>query len=232
MNKWNFYKFEKKPNSAGTSIKDALKTSKHKNESLLARESIQNSSDAKNKKDDMVKVVFRKTTLTGKTKANFLESMGIEEIRNRKEAIKELNPSNNTLHDSNDDGELNLLYIDDFNTHGLYGSLKGENYQFSNLFKLILQQSDPDKAYNLEDSQGSYGLGKAAYSSNSKISTIAVYSNFRDQFIDPRHKKKNYFNDEGINTAFIGASYFSKHLFKGLTYTGISIWSKTWQRMM
>ena len=224
MSNWKFCQPNKQGSIFGTSIKESLNDSKHTGESLLAREAIQNSCDALNNSKNKVKILIREITLTGTHKASFMKTLKIEEIAKRKEIIRGLK-SDNCLHYKEDEGELKLLFIEDFNTHGLYGSFKDEHYSYSNLYKLLIQPGDNEKATADNLSGGSYGLGKAALSANSRLSTIAVYSNYNDKYIDDEIKKrKGYFYEQGINSAFMACGYHEKHDLNNQSYTGVAIY--------
>ena len=147
--------------------------------SVLAREAIQNSVDAwQRDRADKAKVVFRRVSLTGKAKREFVAVAGLdtEFLRRRKilgfqqdHCIDSLGKPNAPLH---------ILYIEDYGTHGLYGNPHDSKSHF---FRLLLSLGDSAKSRNRKDSGGSYGYGKAVYSANSRIHTILAYSVF-----DPR----------------------------------------------
>jgi hypothetical protein len=226
MANWKFCQLNKQGSIFGTNIKESLNDSKHTGEALLAREALQNSCDALNSSKDKVKILIKEITLTGSHKASFMKNLKIETIAERKEIIRGLR-SENCLHNSENEGELKLLFIEDFNTHGLYGSFKDEHYRYSNLYKLLIQPGDNEKATAESLSGGSYGLGKAALSSNSRLSSIAVYSNYNDKYIDEKIKKRNgYRYDQGINTAFMACGYHEKHELDNKSFTGVAIFGE------
>ncbi|MDB3981797.1 hypothetical protein N9410_00890 [Methylophilaceae bacterium] len=221
---WDFDKQSKRGSTYGHAISDALKISKHAShgENLLAREALQNSCDAQNNKNKKISIKIRKVKLTGTYKAKFIDDLQLNEIGKRKEAVAAL--TSGTIFDLNSDeeGELNLIFIEDFNTHGLYGSMDGDDFMKSCLFKLLIQQNDPDKNENDEGSGGSYGVGKAALSINSNIRTIAVYSNFNDKYIAEHHKNKtSYVRKDGVTKVFMASTYLTKHDIENNHYTGM-----------
>ena len=224
MFKWNFNKIDRKGSILGTSVKESLNDSKHSGEALLAREALQNCCDAQNDPDSKIKIVIREITLTGEHKAKFINNLQIFTLKDRRQCIKELQAPN-TLDENQDEGELKLLFIEDFNTHGLYGSLKGDHFSNSNLFKLLIQVGDNEKASQQDiQSGGSYGLGKAALSANSRLSTIAAYSNYNDKFLhDDVKSRRGYFYDEGVTRSFMACGYHEKHEFNNNIFTGVTI---------
>ncbi len=112
---------------------------------LLVRESIQNSLDAKNDKDEFVAVDF----LTGKFKKKLLN--------------KELEGIQDSLNQKFKSEEYKFIAIKDSNTVGLTGKLHYDDVidnQYGNLLKLIYEISKPQDA---EGAGGSWGLGKTVY---------------------------------------------------------------------
>jgi len=228
MASWNFLTPRKEGSIFGTSIKESLNDSRHTGEALLAREALQNSCDALNDPSGKVKIIIKEITLTGTHKLNFIKELQVSSIAERRNYINELKAPN-SLDDQNDEGELKLLFIEDFNTHGLYGSFNDGHYSDSNLFKLLIQLGDNEKASQQAfQSGGSYGLGKAALSANSRLSTIAAYSNYNDKFLHEDIKKREgYYYEDGINRAFMACGYHEKHRYKDNLYTGVAIFGDT-----
>jgi len=112
---------------------------------LLVRESIQNSLDAKNDKDDYVSVDF----LTG-----YFEK---ERLNNELEGITD------SLNNRYRDNRYRYIAISDYHTVGLTGKLHEDEVldnKYGNLLKLIYQISKPQEA---EGAGGSWGLGKTVY---------------------------------------------------------------------
>lgn len=217
---WQYTTTKKTGNVFGSNLRSQLDVSIHKREALLAREVLQNCCDAQNNKNDKVRIIIRKLELTGQLKKEFISNLKLNEIGKRKNVISELSHGN-MFNDDDDEGSLNLLFIEDFNTHGLYGSMDDEHFEKASIFKLLIQPGDADKNFNMNDSGGSHGVGKAALSANSKIFTIAAYSNFNDKYISDAHKEnKNYIAKDSITHSFMASSYLSKHKFEKTSYTG------------
>jgi hypothetical protein len=155
--------------------------------SLLAREAIQNSSDAARQfalKHPGVpfKVVFRFVNLVGDEKEAAVEALGLAGLSERRKAYSKdpLQPGNAL--DQLDDPEvpLPLLYVEDYGTHGLFGAthigLK------SHLFKAMYYIGASDKA---ADAGGSYGFGKSALERASRTHSVIVHTAFEPFETDP-----------------------------------------------
>ncbi|MBU1964584.1 MAG: hypothetical protein KKD24_02075, partial [Proteobacteria bacterium] len=174
MINWTFEKSHPMGGAAGQAFNNPLLGTSPP-ESLLAREAIQNSCDAAYPRNSKVKVTFKKKTLRGSEKIDFIQALGID--RNIKPRIEYIGLSaTNCINELNEpEKPLNLLYIEDENTHGLYGDPHdGE----SHFHRLLLSLGDDSKAYQDESTGGSYGFGKSVYSANSRIHTIVAYSAF------------------------------------------------------
>jgi hypothetical protein len=137
----------------------------------LAREAIQNSVDASSG-DKPVEVVFRKERFDGADRAAFAETIDLEAIRRRAEAL-EL-PADCVL--SNDRDPIDVLYVEDRGTTGLSGDPLGPR---SKLRKLLMEVGGSEKVGEAS-SGGSYGFGKAVYAGSSRIATVFAYSRSTD----------------------------------------------------
>jgi len=147
---------------------------------LLAREAIQNSSDAARAFASVhpgvpFQVVFRFVHLFGQEKKEAVEALNLRRLAERRSAYQTdpLQPGNAL--DSLDDPRvpLSLLYVEDFGTHGLYGSIHiGKK---SHLFKAMYYLGSSDKA---ADAGGSYGFGKSALMRASRIRSVLAHSAF------------------------------------------------------
>lgn len=206
MNKseWVFEKTSLMGGITGTAFTNTLLGSGIPPEALLARESIQNSCDAKSKDGaEKVKVVFRRVTLTGEQKKRFVEMASLKGIASREGALNL--PSGSCLTNLSKDEPLHLLYIEDYGTFGLYGPAHDDSSHF---FKLLLVLGDPSKV-NEETSGGSYGFGKSVYSANSRIKTFFAYSVFDTSLAG-----------DASGVRLMGCSYLPQHKVDGGSYTG------------
>lgn len=164
----------------------------------LAREVIQNSTDAQ-ERGEKVRVDLRRITLTGKAKQGFVKVMGLDPALTSRRAYLNLPRGSclETLSDPN--APLQLLYIEDFGTCGLHGSPTSRKSHFN---RLLLSLGDGSKSTDNEGSGGSYGFGKSACSSNSRIHTIVAYTVF-----DPAKSGVPVKN----HSRLMGCGYFRSH---------------------
>lgn len=141
----------------------------------LAREAIQNSVDAAlPAQANKVRVAFRRVVLTGGDKVRFVESLDLASFSERREAL-ELPPQNSADHLADPSVPLDLLYIEDYETHGLFGDPHDSESHFH---RLLFSLGDSAKARSDDATGGSFGFGKAVYSTNSQIRTIVAFSVF------------------------------------------------------
>jgi hypothetical protein len=108
------------------------------------------------------------------------------------------------MHD--DKAPLHLLYIEDYNTHGLYGAPDDSKSHF---FRLLLSLGDGSKSREKGGSGGSYGYGKSVYSANSRVHTIVAYSAFEPKLDGTKHHAR-----------LMGCGYFNSHDFEKTSYSG------------
>lgn len=174
---------------------------------VLAREAIQNSCDAANDPDkEKVRIVFRRITLKGDEKKRFVAQLGLDgEIHKRKEHL-DLPPGNCLEKITDADKPLHLLFIEDYQTHGLYGDPHDDSSHF---FRLLLSLGDGSKARDEKGSGGSYGYGKSVYSANSRLRTIVAYSVFTKDV-----------KDGGSLARLMGCSYYRAHKAFGSSFSG------------
>lgn len=172
---------------------------------MLARESIQNSVDA-SAGSEKVRVVFRRTTLSGLAKKRFIDTLRLDTEYVRRKKVLEYQ-QNSCIEGINNDSEvLHLLYIEDYQTHGLYGPPHDPKSHF---FRLLLSLGDGAKSRGENDTGGSYGYGKSVYSANSRIHTIVAYSVF-----DPK------LDGTGEHARLMGCGYFNAHDFDKTAFSG------------
>jgi hypothetical protein len=175
---------------------------------ILAREAIQNSVDARDEKiREKPRVAFRRIVLTGSQKHQFVSALQLDNEFGPREGVLELEHENavSTLMDVAT--PLELLFIEDFGTYGLYGDPHSKNSHFH---RLLLSLGDSSKAREGVGSGGSYGYGKSVYSANSRIHTIVAYS-------APDSKRKEA---DPARTRLMGCAYFNAHAHGGCDFTG------------
>jgi hypothetical protein len=202
---WTFQPTPKMGGATGEAFVNTLLGTGMKTASILAREAIQNSADAQ-EGDEKVRVQFRRVTLTGKAKRKFVTSLALDQEFVGRKKVLELQQQNCIASMDEPDAPLHLLYIEDFNTHGLFGNPHDPESHF---FRLLLSLGDGAKARDREGSGGSYGYGKSVYSANSRIHTIVAYSAFDSKKDPDKHFAR-----------LMGCGYFNAHKHGAQCYTG------------
>ncbi|MFI7743750.1 hypothetical protein [Kocuria rhizosphaericola] len=187
---------------------------------LLAREAVQNSSDAamrfqQQNPDVPFRVVFRFVSLFGDEKADAIEALDLKGMRERRAEYakhsKDPLQSGNAL-DSLDDPTqaLRLLYVEDYGTHGLYGD--PSIFQESHLFMAMYYIGASTKA---ADAGGSYGFGKSALERASRTHSVIAHTTFEQHDDDPVRTRLVGFtwwpNLQVGKTMYNGRASFSNH---------------------
>ena len=205
--KWVFERSPDMGGASGEGFNNPLMGSGMEPEADLAREVIQNSTDAQ-APGEKVRVEFRRVTLTGKAKQDFVKSMSLDPALTSRRTYFNL-PRGSCLETISDATKpLRLLYVEDYGTYGLHGSPTSRKSHFN---RLLLSLGDGSKSTEAEGSGGSYGFGKSACSSNSRIHTIVAYSVF-----DPAQSgvlPKNH-------ARMMGCGYFRSHDHDDVEFTG------------
>ena len=198
--------FENNPpmgGATGEAFTNTLASSGMAPVSVLAREAIQNSVDAKAAGDQKVRVEFVARAIRGKEKAAFVAAAGLGRIADRADRLGFKEP-NCIAELANAKKPLNLLFVDDHNTTGLAGNPADSESKFS---RFLLPLGDGGKEHSEHGTGGSYGFGKSVYSSNSGILTIFAYSRTTDA--------------EGAPLSLLfGCGYYRKHKHADAGFTG------------
>lgn len=204
---WVFQPTSPMGGATGEAFSNVLHATGMATSAVLAREAIQNSVDAIDTDGaDKVKVVFRRTSFTGTLKKQFVKELDLQgEFRGRKDLLG-LQQGNCIERVDRVEAPLEVLYIEDHGTHGLFGDPHSSQSHFH---RLLLSLGDGSKAREGGSTGGSYGYGKSVYSANSRVRTIVAYSVF-----DPRP------DDKGHHARLMGCSYFKSHVIAGREFTG------------
>lgn len=193
--------------ASGAAFRNPLTGTGHNLEELIAREAIQNSSDAAAYSNGALSVDFWFRTVPGGAKARLVEAMRLRSS-SLHHAGSHLAPDNTFANLDNDEVPLRLLYIDDWGTHGLSGPVHDDK-ESAHFFKFALAIGDADKASSAVGSGGSYGYGKSVFASASDIDTIFIYTVF-----EPTEES------DGAHARLMGLSWFDKHRIGKVSYTG------------
>lgn len=198
--------FENNPpmgGATGEAFTNTLASSGMAPASVLAREAIQNSVDAKAGDDQKVRVEFIARSIKGKEKTAFVMASGLGRIADRADRLGFKEP--NCIADlGNAKKPLNLLFVNDHNTTGLAGDPADSESKFS---RFLLSLGDGGKEHSEHGTGGSYGFGKSVYSSNSGILTIFAYSRTKDA-------------DGAPLSLLFGCGYYRKHKHDDAGFTG------------
>ncbi|HER34402.1 MAG: hypothetical protein JXJ30_00830 [Halothiobacillaceae bacterium] len=197
---WHYEEAPLNGGAPGDAFKSSFNGAGKKPAAILAREAIQNSVDAALQANAPVTIDFQFKTLADGERIQFAETMALSDMESREPSLG--------LHKKNaikdQKSPLQLLYIHDYDTSGLKGDPTSPS---SNLRKLLMDLGGSDKAHDSSGTGGSYGFGKAVYSSNSRIGTIFAFSRTVDGNGNPI-------------SVLMGCAYQASHDFNGNSYTG------------
>ena len=127
---WTFENKQPMGGATGQAFINTLQGNQHQSLDRLAREAIQNSCDAIESELEKVRVVFRLRKLFGKNKSDFLDIMSVKEFQPRQYKLGLYTPNCFTqMGDPNI--PLQLLYIEDYKTVGLFGNPHTSKSHFS-----------------------------------------------------------------------------------------------------
>ena len=190
---------------------------------LMAREVIQNSSDAAaeltaemgNNAPDF-EISFEFEALKGAAKASLVAALDLGSI-----AARSHNPSDaswrsrlgldrdDSLDHLNEPSALNTLKVVERGTTGMYGPFKGAK---SKMYLALISLGYTAKQ---DGAGGSYGYGKAGLIRGSAIRTVVAYSAFRERDDDP-----------GVTRRLLGMTYWGQHDLDDRSYTGFARFGK------
>ena len=183
----------------------------------LAREAIQNSVDAAPKgKKPLVR--FHIKTLTGADKAAFVDALAVNDtewtLRKKCEFYEKAGLGDLISPKT----PLRLLYIDDFNTDGLYGDpYSHDRHVHSHLRRLLLELGNDSKAHGSSVSGGSFGFGgKSVFLNSGRHSIVVAFSVF-----DPKRD-----GNRGASAQLMGVGYMGDHEVGHESYTAYPEFSK------
>ena len=187
-------------------------------EELLAREVIQNSTDAAMKlrretgnENIPFRMEFSFKQLSGSNKKNFISATNLDDLFGRgiKVGSETLGiHSEVNLSELINKGSLEVLEMSDFGARGLKVSPKSmKKSAYYNCLLTIAASKDKE-----DNSGGSYGFGKSAFINGSRVSVVFAYSCFA-----PSGK------DDSATRRFGGVVYWNDHEFDGSTegFTGL-----------
>lgn len=186
---------------------------------LMAREVIQNSSDAAAELADELGedtpefwIDFEFESLNGRDKDDFVRALDLESIAQRGSSSTDAAwrsrlglDRDDALDHLHDDRPLRVLKIAESGTTGMYGAFEGAQ---SKMFLALISLGFTAKG---EGAGGSYGYGKAGLIRGSAIRMVVAYTCFRERDDDP-----------GITRRLLGMTYWGQHDIDGVSYTGFA----------
>ena len=182
--------------------------------SLLAREAVQNSWDSAIEQAELLgrlpemTLRFEFYELTGAAKADFVSSLGIDEMYGRAmsaEGWKKVGFARGETVQAlgNPDQPLRILRVVESGTTGMYGPWDGARSRMYFALFTIGWTLKPS------GSGGSYGYGKAGLLSASGSRTVVAYSCFDEREDDP-----------GVTRRLMGVNYWNPHHVDDQSFTG------------
>lgn len=186
---------------------------------LMAREVIQNSSDAASELSEELggdapefEITFEFDSLTDNEKASLVKALDLASIGAR--GTNPADPSwrsrlgldsDDLLDHLHDSSPLRTLKVVESGTTGMYGPFNGAK---SKMYLALISLGYTAKA---SGAGGSYGYGKAGLIRGSAIRTVVAYTAFREQPDDP-----------GVTRRLLGMTYWGQHDLDDLSYTGFA----------
>ena len=186
---------------------------------LMAREVIQNSSDAAMEllaelgdEAPEFEIHFEFDEMSGLDKAGFIGALDLSSI-----AARGTNPTepawrsrlgldaDDVLDHLADPTPLRTLKISERGTTGMYGPFEGAK---SKMYLALISLGYTAKR---DGSGGSYGYGKAGLIRGSAIRTVVAYTAFRERE-----------NDPGVTRRLLGMTYWGQHELDGVSFTGFA----------
>jgi hypothetical protein len=185
---------------------------------FLAREFIQNTVDAS--RDDFftsvygtepVEVVFRFVELSGASRTAFIESAGLDHLRDRSDFLKPQSAPRSSracLNSLDEDVPLRLLYAEEYGASGMYGPWD-DDLGTSKMSIALLSGNVSDKPAN---AGGSFGHGKSVNAMASHIRVNFAYTCFPPGKEEPETSRR-----------LLGVSYWPEHKVENKRYWGFGL---------
>lgn len=197
--KWVFPLGTLNSSSDGGTMNKLFRAGELSDTALLAREAVQNSSDAARRfgqshPEAQYRAVFRFVDFVGDEKAAMVEALDLEGLGTWRKRYKK-DPAPGSALDSLNDlrKPLRLLYVEDYGTHGLFGN--PEHFMESHLFMALYYVGVSTKP---ADDGGQYGFGKSALERAGRTHSVIAHSAFEEQADDP-----------GVTSRLIGFTWWS-----------------------
>lgn len=211
MSYWEFTELARKNPSHTKTFLNSFNQRGFSAAQVLAREVIQNTTDAGRKVPGKTHIEFQSLTFQGSNKEKLLQLLKMKEaleprvpcMGERKEDRGVTKAISNFL----DSDEINALVIRDFKTCGLGGKLF--RYENSDHFYKLVCATHLDNKSDNEVMGGSFGLGKTVYAKSSDIYSVIYHSTF-----------KQTKDTDGDRRRLMMAGVYPMHKFEGKSYQG------------
>lgn len=212
---WEWIEVPRLGGPDGSVYKELFANQKYSSAELLAREVIQNSWDAalchQHGDETPFSVRFRFASLVGQKKATLVEELRLEEVAQRVKLTKEAEVGvrgQTTLNTLVNDDPIQVLYLEDYGAHGLFGDPETEGRESRFRRALYDLGNSPKTGDGARSSGGSYGYGKSAFIQASRLNCVAVYSCFAKRETDEATRRA------------AASLYWKGHYVEGHEYTG------------
>lgn len=202
--RWTFLEAAGIGKTPGLAVKDVLEGTGMSIAEQLAREVVQNSTDATDRSPQSSALTIRFRIVEYPRRVLQILDMGedsdfAKRIMGAGFGALGLNPDNAIVSRT---GSIRALLIEDFGTRGLRGEPGDPD---SDVYKLLFSLGMTDKDVS-EGTGGSYGFGKSVLSRASKLNTVICYTVYR--------------SEAGICERVIGAAYLKSHSFGQKKWSG------------
>lgn len=224
MGFWEFTKLARKqPSHTGTFL-NSFNQRDFSQAQVLAREIIQNSTDAGKGIPGITRLEFQTLTFIGENKEKLIDLLGMRDALLPRVAGMSKRATNlsvaKAIGNFFEDEQLSVLLVRDFNTCGLGGKLF--SYEDKDHFHKLVCATHLDNKSDKVLVGGSFGLGKTVYAKASDIYTVMYHSTFKETTETDGHRRRlmvagvypmHHYEDQG----FDGYGYFGErnHLDNG-----------------
>lgn len=221
---WSWLPITSRGGAAGDWAKIVRGNNRLSVEDLLVREVVQNSWDAANRFRDELRerdeqtppfrMRFRFVELDGPDRDAFVAATGLHELDDRyREHPDKFNGLDGALFSDLKWGHpLQLLYIEDYGTHGLYGPPSAKTG--SHLFRALYFAGSTTAG--AKTAGGSFGFGKSAFIRSSGIQTVIAHTAF-----EPRPEL-----DDDVTERLVGFAWWSPHDSDGVAMEGRAMFGR------
>ncbi len=182
MGFWEFTKLARKqPSHTGTFL-NSFNQRDFSQAQVLAREIIQNSTDAGKGIPGITRLEFQTLTFIGENKEKLIDLLGMRDALLPRVAGMSKRATNlsvaKAIGNFFEDEQLSVLLVRDFNTCGLGGRLF--SYEDKDHFHKLVCATHLDNKSDKVLVGGSFGLGKTVYAKASDIYTVMYHSTFKE----------------------------------------------------